>query len=132
MIEHRVVRRRSTLRVTLEVQLGELLGALDSAERTAIMRDRLSAYCEGVVRDILEVGGIVAQEPEHGIVKWFDESLGYGFITDHNRQDVFVHHKQIAGDGFKNLASGQQVSFKRRMGRTTYEALDVTPIESAE
>ena len=47
-----------------------------------------------------------------GVVKWFNSSKGYGFITnDANREDVFVHFSAIQVDGFKTLEEGQKVTF---------------------
>ncbi|MCI1989976.1 MAG: cold-shock protein [Oscillospiraceae bacterium] len=48
----------------------------------------------------------------NGTVKWFNESKGYGFISnDEGGDDVFVHFSSIVGDGFKTLAEGQKVTF---------------------
>ena len=48
-----------------------------------------------------------------GVVKWFNSSKGYGFITnDANGEDVFVHFSAIQGDGFKTLNEGQKVPFE--------------------
>lgn len=46
-----------------------------------------------------------------GTVKWFDVRKGYGFITDEEGMDYFVHYSEIQGDGFKKLRDGQEVSF---------------------
>ena len=47
-----------------------------------------------------------------GVVKWFNSSKGYGFITnDANSEDVFVHFSAIQVDGFKTLEEGQKVTF---------------------
>jgi len=50
--------------------------------------------------------------PEKGTVKWFNSKKGYGFITQDNGGDVFVHHADILGEGFKDLADGEDVSFE--------------------
>lgn len=48
-----------------------------------------------------------------GVVKWFSNQKGYGFITrDDGGKDVFVHHTAIAGEGYKTLAEGQKVKFQ--------------------
>ena len=47
----------------------------------------------------------------NGTVKWFNESKGFGFITQDDGTDVFAHYSEIQGDGFKTLAEGDAVSF---------------------
>ena len=47
----------------------------------------------------------------NGTVKWFNESKGFGFITEDNGNDVFAHFSAISGDGFKTLNDGDKVSF---------------------
>ena len=49
---------------------------------------------------------------EHGTVKWFNTSKGYGFIQRDSGGDVFVHYKFINGDGFKTLNQGTPVEFE--------------------
>jgi len=52
-----------------------------------------------------------------GSVKWFNESKGYGFISqDDGGSDVFVHFSAIQGSGFKTLAEGQKVTFDLQEG----------------
>jgi CspA family cold shock protein len=64
-----------------------------------------------------------------GTVKWFNDSKGYGFIApDDGAKDVFVHHSNIAGDGFKTLAEGAHVEFEQRDGSKGPEATNVTPV----
>lgn len=48
---------------------------------------------------------------EKGVVKWFNDSKGYGFIEKDSGGDVFVHHTGIDCEGFKTLAEGAQVEF---------------------
>ena len=46
-----------------------------------------------------------------GIVKWFNDQKGYGFIEQKNGEDLFVHYSAIVGSGFRTLAEGDRVSF---------------------
>jgi CspA family cold shock protein len=63
-----------------------------------------------------------------GTVKWFNDSKGYGFITpEDNSKDLFVHHSNILGDGFKSLTEGETVSYEARAGQKGPEAINVTP-----
>lgn len=49
---------------------------------------------------------------ETGTVKWFSNERGYGFIERGTGEDVFVHHSDIEGDGFKTLRAGEEVEFE--------------------
>ena len=48
---------------------------------------------------------------EQGVVKWFNDTKGFGFIQRNGGDDVFVHFSAIVGDGFKTLEEGQKVTF---------------------
>lgn len=63
-----------------------------------------------------------------GTVKWFNDSKGFGFITQEDGQDVFVHYSSIQGDGFKSLAEGQQVEFDVVEGEKGPKASNVVKI----
>ena len=52
-----------------------------------------------------------------GTVKWFSDQKGYGFIEQDNGEDIFVHHSQIEGTGFKTLSEGERVEFEVGEGR---------------
>ena len=64
----------------------------------------------------------------NGTVKWFNESKGFGFITQEDGTDVFAHYSEIQGDGFKTLAEGDQVSFEVVDGDKGPKALSITKI----
>jgi cold shock protein len=60
-----------------------------------------------------------------GIVKWFNDQKGYGFITPESGKDVFVHHSAIQGDGYKSLSEGQAVEFDITTGPKGEQAQNV-------
>ncbi len=62
-------------------------------------------------------------------VKWFDNVKGYGFIESNDGQDIFVHYKQIEGDGYKTLREGQQVEFELTEGEKGPLAMNVKLIQ---
>ena len=61
-----------------------------------------------------------------GTVKWFNDTKGFGFITqDNGGEDVFVHHTAIQMDGFRSLAEGQKVQFDVSKGPKGFQAQNV-------
>lgn len=64
-----------------------------------------------------------------GVVKWFSADKGYGFVTpEDGGKDLFVHHSEIQGSGFKSLDEGQRVSFESEQGAKGPQAVRVTPL----
>lgn len=61
-----------------------------------------------------------------GKVKWFNDKKGYGFITpDEGGPELFVHHQEIQGEGFRTLAEGQSVEFEIAQGEKGPKAVKV-------
>jgi len=60
-----------------------------------------------------------------GTVKWFNNTKGYGFITAEDGTDVFVHHSDIQGEGFKSLDEGETVEFDITQGDKGPKAANV-------
>jgi CspA family cold shock protein len=60
-----------------------------------------------------------------GTVKWFNDAKGFGFIEQENGDDVFVHHSEIQGEGFKSLAEGDRVIFDVTQGQKGPQASNV-------
>jgi CspA family cold shock protein len=68
-------------------------------------------------------------EKETGVVKWFDEKKGYGFIARQSGEDVFVHYSDITGQsGFRTLKEGDNVEFSIKKNPKGQAAADVTKI----
>jgi cold shock protein len=66
---------------------------------------------------------------EKGIVKWFNEQKGYGFLTrDNGGAEVFVHYSAIKGNGFKTLEEGQEVEFEVIRGPKGLQAQEVVKL----
>jgi len=60
-----------------------------------------------------------------GTVKWFDAKKGFGFIGQEEGEDVFVHHNEIQGEGYKSLDEGDKVTFDVEQGDKGLKATNV-------
>ncbi|MDR3764251.1 MAG: cold-shock protein [Acidobacteriota bacterium] len=65
---------------------------------------------------------------EQGIVKWFNDAKGFGFISRQNGEDVFVHFSAIQSAGFRTLQEGQAVQFMVVKGPKGFQADNVQPL----
>ena len=63
-----------------------------------------------------------------GTVKWFNPDKGYGFITQDDGPDVFVHFSAIQGEGYRNLEENQKVEFDVTPGQKGPQAANVRPV----
>jgi CspA family cold shock protein len=65
-------------------------------------------------------------ERVQGTVKWFNAAKGYGFISQENGEDVFVHYSAVQADGYRKLDQGQRVEFTIERGSKGLQASEVT------
>ncbi len=65
-------------------------------------------------------------ETLHGVVKWFNDAKGFGFIEHESGKDVFVHYSVIEWDGFKTLKDGEEVSYELKEGEKGLHAARVS------
>ena len=63
-----------------------------------------------------------------GTVKWFNNQKGFGFISDEQGNDVFVHYSGIQSNGFKSLEEGQEVEFEVIEGQKGTQAVNVVKL----
>lgn len=61
-----------------------------------------------------------------GVVKWFNDSKGFGFIVTDDGQEVFAHYSAIITDGYKTLTEGEEVEFEVREGPKGLQAANIT------
>lgn len=63
-----------------------------------------------------------------GVVSWFNDRKGFGFITDQSGEDVFVHYSEIVRDGFQTLEQGEKVRFELDEAGQAKKAVKVVPL----
>ncbi len=68
----------------------------------------------------------IMSETVKGTVKWFNESKGYGFLSQPEGEDIFVHYTAIQANGFRTLKEGQEVEFNVERGPKGLQASNVT------
>lgn len=69
--------------------------------------------------------------PEVGVVKWFNNDKGYGFIKRNSGEDVFVHHTAIQSSGYRTLNEGEKVEFDVKQGPKGLQAENVRRVEGS-
>lgn len=77
----------------------------------------------------------MAEKKMKGTVKWFSARRGYGFITDEDGIDYFVHYSEIQREGFKKLFAKQNVAFEAAedsSGRSLAKSVEILPREPEE
>jgi CspA family cold shock protein len=74
----------------------------------------------------------VQEMPEIGVVKWFNNDKGYGFIKRNSGEDVFVHHTAIQSQGYRTLNEGEKVEFDVKQGPKGLQAENVRRVEGGE
>lgn len=86
-------------------------------------------------RDFTGIGRILRKslyeevwEMTEGTVKWFDAKKGFGFIQQEEGEDVFVHHNEIQGGGYKSLNEGDKVTFDVEQGDKGLKATNVVKV----
>ena len=67
-----------------------------------------------------------------GIIKWFNNEKGYGFINGKQNEDIFVHYTSIRIDGYRTLTEGEEVEFRLINTDKGLQAIDVIPVKQKE
>lgn len=70
----------------------------------------------------------IVMSKEQGVVKWFNDAKGFGFIQRETGEDVFVHFRAIQGEGYRSLKEGQAVEFVVTTGDKGLQAEEVTKL----
>ncbi len=98
---------------------------------TEVSPPELCPVCRSEVQiddTFTDLNGITFTERYYGQVKWFNQSKGYGFITQENGEDIFVHYSGIEGEGYKVLVEGQRVEFEVENTPKGPQAVHVIPL----
>ena len=71
----------------------------------------------------------MSEERSQGTVKWFNAEKGYGFISQEDGDDLFVHYSEIQGTGYRSLDEGSRVEFLITEGRKGKQASAVSMLD---
>jgi CspA family cold shock protein len=93
-------------------------------ERLPVVPFFLPGVCPSKWGNFLEVAIMRVK----GKVKWFSDAKGYGFISQESGPDVFVHHSNIVGEGFRTLEENQEVEFEIVEGKKGPQAQNVVKL----
>lgn len=72
---------------------------------------------------------VMAEDKWAGVVSWFDDRKGFGFIKAQDGTDVFVHYSAIKADGYRTLNEGDKVEFSKVVGQKGTQAADVVKVD---
>jgi CspA family cold shock protein len=114
LLHEKAILSQQSLKASLYRTAGFIL-----KERSICLRGNLTY---GTMRILTKEGAKMA----NGIVKWFNDRKGYGFIEQEDGPDVFVHHSGINSSGFKSLQEGDKVTFDIEEGPKGPSAVNVT------
>lgn len=67
-----------------------------------------------------------------GVVKWFNNKKGYGFIEQDGKEDIFIHYSNIEKNGYKTLEAGQKVEYELVKTDKGYQAQNIKPIKELQ
>lgn len=90
---------------------------------SVVMSDSNSSTIKG--SDAIINGATKLADPLLGVVKWFNDAKGFGFIEHTSGRDVFVHYSVIDTDGFKTLKDGENVEYEMKEGPKGLQAVKV-------
>ena len=88
----------------------------ETKRRRGVSARQVRGFCPGFNRSF---------KVASGTVEWFNEAKGFGFISQADGEDVFVHYSAISGDGFKTLAEGEALEFDVTTGPKGLQAANV-------
>jgi cold shock protein len=102
-------------------------GAL-TAKKQALLRNTICRRNPSDSLSLISIQEGTRNTMEQGIVKWFNDAKGFGFISRQNGEDVFVHFSAIQTNGFRSLKEGQAVQFNVVKGPKGWQAENVTAV----